>query len=63
MEHESDSDTNCYQCTQYSHQRFGKGTERIGNKKMGGDHLNYCFIKIRQNTEKRSGDLRSLAVI
>ena len=34
----------------------------LGNKRTNGDHLNYSFIKIGQNTEKSPGDLRRLAV-
>ena len=30
---------------------------------QGGDHPNYCIIKIGQNTEKRPGNLRRIAVI
>ena len=37
MEHESDSDTNCYWCTWYSHQRVGIGTAGLGNKRTSGD--------------------------
>ena len=37
------------------------GTKRLGNKRASGDHPNYS-IKIGQNTEKSSGDLRRLAV-
>ena len=29
---------------------------------MSGDHRNYCFIEIGQNTEKIPGDLRRFAV-
>ena len=38
------------------------GTERLGNKRTGGDHLDYSIIKIGQNTKKSPGNLRRLAV-
>ena len=45
---------------------LGTVTERLlkglGNKKMSGDHPNYCIIEIDQNTKKSPGDLRRLAV-
>ena len=63
MEHESDGDTNCNQCTRYSHQRICKGARRIGNKKASGDHSNDSTIKIGQNNEKSPGDMRWIAVI
>ena len=56
MKDESDGDTSCNWCTQYSHQRIGTGTEGLGNKKMSGDHPNYSIIKIGQNAEKSPGD-------
>ena len=62
MEHESDSDTNCNQCTQYSHQRIDKQTGQTGNNSIKGEHPNYNIIKTDQNTEKSPGDLRRLAV-
>ena len=62
MKHERDGDTNCNRCTRYSHQRFGKGTGGLGNKRTNGDHPNYNFIKIGQNTEKSALDVRRLAV-
>ena len=62
MEHENDGDTNCNPCVQYTHQRSGKGTGVLGNKRMSGDHPNYSIIKIGQNTEKSLGGLRRLAV-
>ena len=52
MEHESDCDTNC----------IGKGTGRIENKTTSENHPNYSIIKISQNTEKSTGDLRILSV-
>ena len=39
------------------------GTGGLGNKRTSGDHPNHSIIKIGQNTEKSSGDLRRLAVI
>ncbi len=37
------------------------GTGGLGNKRTSGDHPNHSIIKIGQNTEKSSGDLRRLA--
>ena len=62
VEYECDDDTNCNQCSWYSHQRFGTVTWGIGNKRTSGDHSNYSLIKIDQNTEKSPGDLRGLAI-
>ena len=58
----SDGDINCNWCSRYGHQRIGKGTGGLGNKRTSGDHPNYSFIKISQNTEKSPGDLRRLVV-
>ena len=63
MEYESDGDTNRNCCARYSHQRVGKGTGGLGNKRTSGDHPNYGIIKISQNTEKSPGDLLSLCNI
>ena len=57
MEHESVLDTNSNWCAWYCYQRFGTGTGGLVNKKMSGDHPNYCIIKIGQNTENSPGDL------
>ena len=62
MEHEGIGDTTCGWCTQDNPQRIGKGTGRLGNKRTNGDHPDYSIIKIGQNTEKSTGDLRRLAV-
>ena len=62
MERESDSDINSNWCVRYSHQKIGKGTGKLGNKKMSRGHPNYIFIKIGQNTEKSAEDLKWLAV-
>ena len=64
MEHESDSDTNCNWCTQYSHQRIGKALEELEIR--GLQHYqdpNYSLIKFGLNTEENPGDLRRLAAI
>ena len=45
-----------------NHQRIGKGTGRLRNKRVSGDHLHYSIVEIGQNTEKSPGDLRRLAV-
>ena len=39
-----------------------KGTGELGNKRTIGHHPNYYIIENGQNTEKRLGDLRKLAV-
>ena len=61
MGHEGDNYTNCDWCFWYSHQRIIKGTGGLGSWRTSEDHLNYCIIEIRQNTEKSPGDLRKLA--
>ena len=40
----------------------GLGTEGFRNKNTSGDHQNYSTVEISQNTKKRPGDLRRLAV-
>ena len=40
---------------------IGKGSGRLGNKKIRGDFPNYSIIKIGQDTEKSPGDLGRLA--
>ena len=62
VKHKSDSDTSSNWCLRYSHQRINTGTGRRENKRTCGDHPNYSFIKIGQNTEKSLWDLRKLAV-
>ena len=57
MEYESDSDTNSNRRTWYSHQKIGKGTGGLGNKRTSEDYLNYSTVKIGQNTDKNPGDL------
>ena len=41
---------------------IGKGTGRLGNKSMCGDHPDISTVDIGPNTEKSPGNLRSLAV-
>ena len=62
MEHESDSNTNCNWQAQYSHQRIGTGTGRLGNKRTSGDYPNNSIVESGQNTKKSPEDLRRLAV-
>ena len=62
MEREGDCDTNCNRYARYSDQRIGTSTGRIGKKNMSRDHPNDSIVNIGQNTEKSSGDFRSLAV-
>ena len=46
----------------YIHQKIGTGTGDLEIKRTCRDHPNSSIIKIDQNTEKSSGDLRRLAV-
>ena len=62
MEHESDLDTNCDWCTQYTHQMIGRENVGLGNMRSSGDHTNYSIDEIGQNTKKSPGDLGRLAV-
>ena len=62
IEHESDGDTSCNRCTRYSHQRIDTGTGGLENERSSGDHSNYNIIEIGQNTKKRPGHLKRLAV-
>ena len=62
MEQEGDIDTNCNWGAGNNLQRNGKATGRLGNKRTSRDHPDYSIIKIDQNIEKSSGDLRKLAV-
>ena len=50
MEHESDVYTNYNWCSGNSHQRINKGTRRLENKEMSGDHPNNYIIENSQNT-------------
>ena len=50
MEHENNSYPNCRWCSGYSHQRFGKKTRRVRNKRLSGDHPNYSIVEIGQDT-------------
>ena len=62
MEYEGDGEANCDWRVQYRHQSIGTGTGGSGNKRTCGNHPNYRFIKIGQNTKKNPGDLRRLSV-
>ena len=42
--------------------RFLNNNNNNNNKTTNGDHPNDSAVKIGQNTEKRNGDLRRLAV-
>ena len=61
IEHKSDSDANNNWCTRYSHQRIGRETERLGNKRTSGDHPNWSIAEIGQNIEMCPGDWKRLA--
>ena len=54
---ESDDYTNCNWCSWIDTRTGG-----LENKRTSGDHLNYCIIEIGQNTKKRPGNSRRLAV-
>ena len=62
VEHESDVDTNYNWRSWYNHQRIDTGTAGLGNNRTSRDHPNYSIIKISQNTDENSGDLRRLTV-
>ncbi len=60
MEHEGNNYTNHDWCFWYSNLRIIKGPGGLGGWRTSGDHPNY--VDNDQNTEKRPGDLRRLAV-
>ena len=62
MEHEGISNTSCNWCTQNNLKRLGKGAGRVGNQRTSRNHPNYRNVKIGQNSEMGSGDLRRHAV-
>ena len=47
MKPESGGNNICKWCARYSHQRIGKGTWRVRNKRAGGHLPNYSIVKIR----------------
>ena len=62
MKHDGGDEANCDWCTRVSCQKIGKGFGRLGIKTTSRDHTYYNIIKIGQNTKKRPGVLRRLAV-
>ena len=56
---ESDGDTNCNWCTRDNSHRLGKGTGKLRNQRMSGEHPDSSIIEISQNTDKSPGDLLS----
>ena len=62
MEHEGDDYTNHDWCFRYSNKRVIKKTGGFGSQRTSGDQPNYSNAENGQNTEKSSGDLRTLAV-
>ena len=46
VDHESDDHANCNWCARYSHQRIGKKTEVLGNKRMSEENPNYSIAEI-----------------
>ena len=53
---------NCDWYSWHSHQKIGTGTGGLGYNGMGRDCPNYNIIKIGENTEQSTGDIRILAV-
>ena len=51
MELAGDSDTYCNWCFWNNPQRLCKGTGRLRNQRMRGEHSDYSLIMIGQNTE------------
>ena len=43
-------------------QRIGKGIGKLGNKKTSWDHPDYGIIKIGEDTGKRLGGVRKVAL-
>ena len=62
IENESDGDTSYNWHARYSHQRTGRGTRRLGNKRTSGDYPNYSIIRSGLNSKKSPKDLMELAV-
>ena len=61
MDYDGNGDINYNWCAWNRPQR-NKGISRVGNLRMNRDLSNYNIVKIVQNTEKSSGDLKRLAV-
>ena len=49
-------------CTCNTHERIGKGTGGLRNKRTSGDHSNKGIDEIGQNAKKSLGDLKRLSV-
>ena len=62
IELESEADSSCNWSARYSHQRLGRATGGLGNKRTSRDHPNKRFVKFGQNSQKSRRDLRWLAV-
>ena len=62
MEHEVYGDTNSNWRACNNPQGLVKGTGRVRNQRMSGDHPDCSIIEIGQNTEKSPEDLRIFAV-
>ena len=58
MKYRSGGYTNCNWCSWYSHQRIGKRTGGLANKRASEDNRNYNISEISQNTHRSPGDLR-----
>ena len=62
MGHEGDGDTNSNRCTRNNSRMISLEAGRTRNQRKSGVLPDYSIIKIGQNTEKGSGDLKRLAV-
>ena len=62
IEHKNGGDINGNWSALNNHQRIGRGSGGLGNKKTSRDHSEYNIIKISQNTEKSFCDMRRLVV-
>ena len=63
VEHKADSDANNRWCTRNSLQGLRNKTGGIGNQRKNLGHTDHSIVKIRQNPQNSSGDLRKLAII
>ena len=61
-EKQNDGRSNCNRCARNYTQRLGKGARRVRNRRTSKEHSNYSIVRLNQNTEKGSGDLRRLAI-
>ena len=62
MKYESGRDTIYDWCAWNSPQRLDKENGKVGNQRTKQKHPNYCFVTIKQKSEKIPGDLSGLAI-